>query len=110
MGFYEAASSLTIALPPPPPLLRAVRGNYEDGGTVLPRKHDFTRAESENWRSSRDDQNGEEDEGGWRLAGTRRDGDRWCPPSPGRKLHCAVIDFGSAVLVVLDEVVVRHKE
>uniref|UniRef100_A0A3Q4BTL0 GYF domain-containing protein n=1 Tax=Mola mola TaxID=94237 RepID=A0A3Q4BTL0_MOLML len=59
-----------------------VRGNYEDSGTVLPRKHDFTRAESENWRSSRDDQNGEDDDGGWRLAGSRREGDRWCPPSP----------------------------
>lgn len=47
------------------------------------RKHDFTRSESENWRMSRDEQNGEEDEGGWRLAGSRRDGDRWCPPSPG---------------------------
>uniref|UniRef100_A0A7N9AQ49 GRB10 interacting GYF protein 2 n=1 Tax=Mastacembelus armatus TaxID=205130 RepID=A0A7N9AQ49_9TELE len=59
-----------------------VRGNYEDGGTGLPRKHDFTRSESENWRTSRDDQNGEDDEGGWRLAGSRRDSDRWCPPSP----------------------------
>uniref|UniRef100_H3DCQ0 GRB10 interacting GYF protein 2 n=1 Tax=Tetraodon nigroviridis TaxID=99883 RepID=H3DCQ0_TETNG len=59
-----------------------VRGNYEDGGTVLPRKHDFARTGSENWRSSRDDQNGEDDEGGWRLAGSRRDGDRWCPPEP----------------------------
>uniref|UniRef100_A0A4W6DLX7 GRB10 interacting GYF protein 2 n=1 Tax=Lates calcarifer TaxID=8187 RepID=A0A4W6DLX7_LATCA len=58
------------------------RGNYEDGGTGLPRKHDFTRSESENWRTSRDDQNGEDDEGGWRLAGSRRDSDRWCPPSP----------------------------
>ncbi|XP_027145074.1 GRB10-interacting GYF protein 2 isoform X6 [Larimichthys crocea] len=58
------------------------RSNYEDGVTGLPRKHEFTRAESENWRSSRDDQNGEDDEGGWRLAGSRRDGDRWCPPSP----------------------------
>uniref|UniRef100_A0A667ZQF5 GRB10 interacting GYF protein 2 n=1 Tax=Myripristis murdjan TaxID=586833 RepID=A0A667ZQF5_9TELE len=59
-----------------------VRANYEDGGTGLPRKHDFTRSESENWRTSRDDQNGEDDEGGWRLAGSRRDSDRWCPPSP----------------------------
>lgn len=65
------------------PLHFAVRGNYEDGGTGLPRKHDFTRSESENWRTSRDDQNGEDDEGGWRLAGSRRDSDRWCPPSPG---------------------------
>ncbi|XP_061588295.1 GRB10-interacting GYF protein 2 isoform X3 [Cololabis saira] len=34
-----------------------IRGNYEDVGTTLQRKHDFTRSESENWRSSRDDQN-----------------------------------------------------
>ncbi|XP_068604992.1 GRB10-interacting GYF protein 2 [Brachionichthys hirsutus] len=59
-----------------------IRGNYEDVAAILPRKHDFTRAASENWRSSRDDQNGEDDEGGWRLAGSRRDGDRWCPPNP----------------------------
>ncbi|XP_047224490.1 GRB10-interacting GYF protein 2 isoform X2 [Girardinichthys multiradiatus] len=57
-------------------------GTYEDGGTGLPRKHEFTRSESENWRTSRDDQNGEDDEGGWHLAGSRRDNDRWCPPSP----------------------------
>lgn len=63
--------------------LLAVRSTYEDGGAVLPRKHDFARTGSENWRSSRDDQNGEDDEGGWRLAGSRRDGERWCPPSPG---------------------------
>ncbi|XP_069548072.1 GRB10-interacting GYF protein 2 isoform X3 [Brachyistius frenatus] len=59
-----------------------IRSNYEDVGTGLPRKHDFTRSESENWRTSRDDQNGEDDEGGWRLSGSRRDSDRWCPPSP----------------------------
>ncbi|XP_029686962.1 GRB10-interacting GYF protein 2-like [Takifugu rubripes] len=59
-----------------------VRSTYEDGGAVLPRKHDFARTGSENWRSTRDDQNGEDDEGGWRLAGSRRDGERWCPPSP----------------------------
>uniref|UniRef100_A0A8C7NYE7 GYF domain-containing protein n=1 Tax=Oncorhynchus mykiss TaxID=8022 RepID=A0A8C7NYE7_ONCMY len=65
-----------------------VRANYEDVGTGvggLPvRKHDFTRSESENWRTSRDEANGEDgDEGGWRLAGaSRRDSDRWCPPSP----------------------------
>uniref|UniRef100_A0A4W5QGP7 GRB10 interacting GYF protein 2 n=1 Tax=Hucho hucho TaxID=62062 RepID=A0A4W5QGP7_9TELE len=64
------------------------RANYEDVGTGvggLPvRKHDFTRSESENWRTSRDEANGEDgDEGGWRLAGaSRRDSDRWCPPSP----------------------------
>uniref|UniRef100_A0A3B5RED3 GRB10 interacting GYF protein 2 n=1 Tax=Xiphophorus maculatus TaxID=8083 RepID=A0A3B5RED3_XIPMA len=57
-------------------------GTYEDGGTGLPRKHEFTRSESENWRTSRDDQNGEDDEGGWHLAGSRRDNERWCPLSP----------------------------
>ncbi|XP_028988113.1 GRB10-interacting GYF protein 2 isoform X3 [Betta splendens] len=59
-----------------------IRGNYEDAGTGLPRKHDFTRSESENWRMSRDEQNGEDDDGGWRLAGSRRDSALWCPPSP----------------------------
>uniref|UniRef100_A0A4W5RHJ1 GRB10 interacting GYF protein 2 n=1 Tax=Hucho hucho TaxID=62062 RepID=A0A4W5RHJ1_9TELE len=64
------------------------RANYEEVGTGvggLPvRKHDFTRSESENWRTSRDEVNGEDDdEGGWRLAGaSQRDSDRWCPPSP----------------------------
>ncbi|KAM8838184.1 GRB10-interacting GYF protein 2 isoform 3-T3 [Synchiropus picturatus] len=43
-----------------------VRGNYEDGGTGLPRKHDFTRSESENWRMSRDDQNDGPRSAGWR--------------------------------------------
>ncbi|XP_028833705.1 GRB10-interacting GYF protein 2 isoform X2 [Denticeps clupeoides] len=62
--------------------LNHIRANYEDGGTGLVRKHDFTRSESENWRTSREEQNGEDDDGGWRLAGSRRDGDRWCPPSP----------------------------
>lgn len=65
-----------------------VRANYEDGGTGLVRKHDFTRSESENWRMSRDEQNGEDEEGGgWRLAGSRRENERWCPPSPGGSLH-----------------------
>ncbi|KAK1879499.1 GRB10-interacting GYF protein 2 [Dissostichus eleginoides] len=56
-----------------------VRVNYEDGVTGLPRKQDFTRSESENWRSA---QNGEDDEGGWCPAGSRWDSERWCPPSP----------------------------
>uniref|UniRef100_A0A8D2ZCU3 GYF domain-containing protein n=1 Tax=Scophthalmus maximus TaxID=52904 RepID=A0A8D2ZCU3_SCOMX len=60
--------------------LNHIRVNYEDSVPGLPRKHDFTRSESENWRSSRDDQNGEDD---WvRLEGCRWDSDRWCPPSP----------------------------
>ncbi|KAM9322580.1 GRB10-interacting GYF protein 2 isoform 3-T3 [Pholidichthys leucotaenia] len=46
--------------------LNHIRGNYEDGGTGLPRKHDFTRSESENWRTSRDDQNDGPRSAGWR--------------------------------------------
>ncbi|XP_072297604.1 GRB10-interacting GYF protein 2 isoform X1 [Eucyclogobius newberryi] len=59
-----------------------IRGNYEEVGTGVPRKLDFIRAERENWRTSRDDQNGEDDEGGWCLAGSRRDSERWCPSNP----------------------------
>ncbi|XP_062284647.1 GRB10-interacting GYF protein 2 [Scomber scombrus] len=43
-----------------------IRSNYEDGVTGLPRKHDFTRSESENWRTSRDDQNDAPRSAGWR--------------------------------------------
>lgn len=78
---------LSLFLLPLPPPTHTVRANYEDGGTGLVRKHDFTRSESENWRLSRDEQNGEDEEGGgWRLAGSRRDNERWCPPSPGGSL------------------------
>ncbi|XP_038145203.1 GRB10-interacting GYF protein 2 isoform X2 [Cyprinodon tularosa] len=55
---------------------------YEDGGTGLPRKHEFTRSESENWRTSRDELNGEDDEGGWSLAGSHQDTEQWCPLRP----------------------------
>ncbi|XP_074860774.1 GRB10-interacting GYF protein 2 isoform X2 [Carettochelys insculpta] len=60
-----------------------VRPNFEEGGTTTTgRKHEFIRSESENWRIFREEQNGEEDDGGWRLAGSRRDGERWRPHSP----------------------------
>ncbi|XP_074120373.1 GRB10-interacting GYF protein 2 isoform X2 [Sminthopsis crassicaudata] len=60
-----------------------VRPNFEEGGTtVAGRKHDFIRSESENWRIFREEQNGEDEDGGWRLAGSRRDGERWRPHSP----------------------------
>ncbi|XP_069053775.1 GRB10-interacting GYF protein 2 isoform X5 [Lepisosteus oculatus] len=63
--------------------LNHIRSNYEDAGTAGSRKHEFTRSESENWRMSREEQNGEDEEGGgWRLAGSRRDSDRWRPHSP----------------------------
>uniref|UniRef100_A0A8C3SAD1 GRB10 interacting GYF protein 2 n=1 Tax=Chelydra serpentina TaxID=8475 RepID=A0A8C3SAD1_CHESE len=61
----------------------AVRPNFEEGGTTTTgRKHEFIRSESENWRIFREEQNGEDDDGGWRLAGSRRDGERWRPHSP----------------------------
>ena len=50
------------------------------------RKHEFIRSESENWRIFREEQNGEDEDGGWRLAGSRRDGERWRPHSPGKNL------------------------
>lgn len=63
-----------------------VRPNFEEGGTATTgRKHEFIRSESENWRIFREEQNGEDDDGGWRLAGSRRDGERWRPHSPGKK-------------------------
>nr|XP_033815425.1 GRB10-interacting GYF protein 2 isoform X1 [Geotrypetes seraphini]XP_033815426.1 GRB10-interacting GYF protein 2 isoform X1 [Geotrypetes seraphini] len=61
-----------------------VRPTFEEGGTAITgRKHEFTRSESENWRILREELNGEDEEGGvWRLAGSRRDGERWRPHSP----------------------------
>ncbi|XP_016155983.1 PREDICTED: PERQ amino acid-rich with GYF domain-containing protein 2 isoform X8 [Ficedula albicollis] len=60
-----------------------VRPNFEEGGAVTAgRKHEFIRSESENWRIFREEQNGEDEDGGWRLAGSRRDGERWRPHSP----------------------------
>ncbi|KAJ8389596.1 hypothetical protein AAFF_G00118330 [Aldrovandia affinis] len=59
--------------------LNHIRANYEEGGKQQEfpgRKQEFVRSESENWRMSREEQNGEDDDGGWRLAGSRRDGDR----------------------------------
>ncbi|XP_030312122.1 GRB10-interacting GYF protein 2 isoform X12 [Calypte anna] len=65
-----------------------VRPNFEEGGAATTgRKHEFIRSESENWRIFREEQNGEDDDGGWRLAGSRRDGERWRPHSPGWREH-----------------------
>lgn len=68
-------------------ILFAARPNFEEGGTVTSgrKQHEFIRAESDNWRIFREEQNDEDDEGGWRLAGPRRDGERWRPHSPGEK-------------------------
>uniref|UniRef100_A0A146P5F4 GRB10 interacting GYF protein 2 n=1 Tax=Fundulus heteroclitus TaxID=8078 RepID=A0A146P5F4_FUNHE len=48
----------------PPFVARGVP--YEEGGTALPRKHEFTRSESENWRTSRDEQSDGPRSAGWR--------------------------------------------
>ncbi|XP_069583857.1 GRB10-interacting GYF protein 2 isoform X1 [Ranitomeya imitator] len=63
----------------------AVRPAFEEGGTVpAGRKYEFIRAESGNWRSLKEEVNGEEEEGGgvWRTAAPRRDGERWRSHSP----------------------------
>ncbi|XP_029581726.1 GRB10-interacting GYF protein 2 isoform X6 [Salmo trutta] len=53
-------------------LMNHIRANYEEVGTSvggLPvRKHDFTRSESENWRTSRDEVNDGLRSAGWREA------------------------------------------
>ncbi|XP_070974196.1 GRB10-interacting GYF protein 2-like isoform X20 [Oncorhynchus clarkii lewisi] len=53
-------------------LMNHIRANYEEVGTSvggLPvRKHDFTRSESENWRTSRDEVNDGPRSAGWREA------------------------------------------
>ncbi|KAM5165418.1 GRB10-interacting GYF protein 2 isoform 1-T3 [Mantella aurantiaca] len=63
----------------------AVRPTFEEGGTApAGRKHEFVRFESGNWRSLREELNGEEEEGGgvWRTAAPRREGERWRAHSP----------------------------
>lgn len=51
-------------------------GFEETGGPGGPVRKEYTRADSDNWRTLREEQ--EEDEGepgsNWRLAGSRRDG------------------------------------
>lgn len=61
------------------PLRReAVRPGFEEtGGPGAPGRKEYTRADSDNWRTLREEQ--EEDEGepgsNWRLTGPRRDGE-----------------------------------
>ncbi|XP_066454512.1 GRB10-interacting GYF protein 2 [Eleutherodactylus coqui] len=62
-----------------------VRPAFEEGVTApAGRKHEFIRSEIGNWRSLREELNGEEEEGGgvWRTAAPRRDGERWRSHSP----------------------------
>uniref|UniRef100_A0A2I3GDA1 GRB10 interacting GYF protein 2 n=1 Tax=Nomascus leucogenys TaxID=61853 RepID=A0A2I3GDA1_NOMLE len=78
-GYYCMYSPVLLLGQP----LRQGRPNFEEGGpTSVGRKHEFIRSESENWRIFREEQNGEDEDGGWRLAGSRRDGERWRPHSP----------------------------
>ncbi|KAM9316459.1 GRB10-interacting GYF protein 2 [Gastrophryne carolinensis] len=61
------------------------RPTFEEGGAVpTGRKHEIVRSESGNWRSLREELNGEEEEGGgvWRTAAPRREGERWRAHSP----------------------------
>ncbi|XP_063298454.1 GRB10-interacting GYF protein 2 isoform X4 [Pelobates fuscus] len=63
----------------------AARPPFEDGNAApTVRKHEFIRSESVNWRSLREELNGEEEEGGgvWRTAAPRREGERWRSNSP----------------------------
>ncbi|XP_072266218.1 GRB10-interacting GYF protein 2 [Pyxicephalus adspersus] len=63
----------------------AVRPAFEEGGaTTAGRKQEFIRSGSGNWRSLREELNGEEEEGGgpWRTAAPRREGERWRAHSP----------------------------
>lgn len=70
------------------------RPNFEEGGpTSVGRKHEFIRSESDNWRIFREEQNGEDEEGGWRLAGSRRDGERWRPHSPGKNSVVGLVEM-----------------
>ncbi|XP_029310328.1 GRB10-interacting GYF protein 1 [Cottoperca gobio] len=71
------------------PLRREVgRPGFEETGVpVVPGRKDFTRADSDNWRILREEQEEEEGEPGtnWRLAGVRRDDG--APRSAGWREH-----------------------
>lgn len=58
------------------------RPTFEESGTMgAGKKHEFTRSESDNWRHLKEEVNGREDEDGiWRPAGTRKEGERWARP------------------------------
>ncbi|XP_023685025.1 GRB10-interacting GYF protein 1-like isoform X3 [Paramormyrops kingsleyae] len=85
------------------PLRRdGVRAVFEEAGSA-PRK-DYTRSDSENWRTLREDQEDEEGEcgGSWRQAGARRDGAQLWEmgvsarrPVASRMLICIIV-FGFA--------------
>lgn len=84
--FITSLIRITLHFPPFPrgerrfekPLRREVGrpGFEETGGPGGPGRKEFTRADSDNWRTLREEQEEEEGEPGtnWRLAGPRRDG------------------------------------
>nr|XP_033780262.1 GRB10-interacting GYF protein 1 isoform X10 [Geotrypetes seraphini] len=57
-------------------------------------RKEFARSDSDNWRTLREEQEGD-DEGSWRLMGVRRDGERWHSVNPDGKdsLHVAEDNF-----------------
>ncbi|XP_043926525.1 GRB10-interacting GYF protein 2 isoform X3 [Protopterus annectens] len=64
------------------------RVGFEDNGTVAGKKHEYIRSESENWRLTRDEQNGEDEDGSRRIAASRRqEGEKWRPSSPGTETN-----------------------
>lgn len=62
------------------PLRREVGrpGFEETAGPVVPGRKEYTRADSDNWRTLREEQDEDDGESGnnWRLSGPRRDGTR----------------------------------
>lgn len=62
------------------PLRREVGrpGFEESAGPVVPGRKEYTRADSDNWRTLREEQDEDDGESGnnWRLSGPRRDGTR----------------------------------
>lgn len=75
------------------PLRREVGrpGFEESAGPGGPGRKDYTRADSDNWRTLREEQDEDEGESGnnWRLSGSRRDGTNsasascWATPAVG---------------------------
>lgn len=56
------------------------RGGFDEGSTASSRK-EYARSDSDNWRTLREEHD-EDDEGSWRVAGSRRENERWRSTSP----------------------------
>ncbi|XP_064408980.1 GRB10-interacting GYF protein 1 isoform X2 [Latimeria chalumnae] len=63
------------------PIRRDVaRVGFEEGSTAS--RKDYTRSDSDNWRTLREEQHEDDEEGSWRSAGVRKDSERWRSASP----------------------------